>query len=189
MKSYFVLISAVCSVVTAKPLPDDGSDQSIVQEIPQLLDSLQMPELIAAAPSQGTNSMFTTDWSPSQYQPSTAEDLSTGLSNPYQPSTAGDPFAGSLDSLVPSDFDSDDSTIATTGELVSDRLYESDPPCISNFWAACCNGDKYCIFSKSIELLRRSNWLICCTIGMGARLTWDGCKYLRNWRCCRDRKV
>ena len=151
MKSYIVLIFTVCSAVTAKPLPDDGSDGSIVQENLQILEILQVPELIAAAPSQGTNSIFTTNWSPSQYQPSTAGDISTGLSNSYQPSNAGDPSAGSLGSLVPSDFGGDDSTIPTTGELVSETLYQSDPPCINDFWAACCNGKKFCIFSKLID--------------------------------------
>ncbi|MCJ1428220.1 hypothetical protein MMC29_006128, partial [Sticta canariensis] len=123
MKSYLVLISTVCSAVTAKPLPQDGSDESIVQENPQILEILQMPELIAAAPSQGTNSIFTTNWPPSLYQPPTAGDISTGLSNPYQPSTAGDPSAGSLGLSVPSDFGGDHSTIAPTGELVSETLF------------------------------------------------------------------
>ena len=148
MKSYLVLISTVCSAVTAKPLPQGGSDESIVQENPQMLEILQMPESIAAAPSQGTNSIFTTNWSPSLYQPPTAGDIPTGLSNLYQPSTAGDPSAGSLGLFVPSDFGGDHSDIAPTGELVSETLFQSNPPCINGFWAACCNEKRFCIFSK-----------------------------------------
>lgn len=163
MKTCLVFISAIFSAASAKPLPDDGSDQSIDQEIPQV------PNLLAAAPSEGIDSIFTTNWPPSNYQSSNAADLSAGLSNAYPPSSVGDPSSVLLGSLIPINFVVDKPTTAATGELVSETLYQSDPPCVNGFWAACCNRNKLCIWS------------------MGARLIWDQCKYLRSWHCCRDR--
>lgn len=148
-----VLILAVFSAVTAKPLPDGESDQSIKQEIPHVPELLQMSDMIAAASSGETNSIFTTTWPSSQYQTSNAGDFSTGLSDPSQPSTAGDISAVLPSALIPTNLGGNAPTTATTGELVSDEaLYQSDPPCIGGFWPACCNGNKFCIWSKSVGL-------------------------------------
>lgn len=142
MKSCLVLISAFVSAATAKPLPDDESDQFSKEEIPQ------MPDSIAALPNQETNSIFTTNWPSSQYQPSSDGDDFVGLSNTYQSSTAGDSSAVLLGSLIPTDFSGGVPATAATGELVSEALFQSNPPCIDGFWPACCNGKKLCIWSK-----------------------------------------
>lgn len=148
-----VLILADFSAATAKPLPDGGSDQSIKQEIPQMPGLLQMSDLIAAASSGETNSIFTTTWPSGQYQTSNAGDFSAGLSNPSQPSTAGDISAVLPSALISTDLGGKAPITATTGEMVSDEvLYQSDPPCIGGFFAACCNGNKLCIWSKSMGL-------------------------------------
>lgn len=150
MKSFLVFMSAVFSVAAPKPLPDDIRDQSTRQGIPR------MPALLASAPNEGLNPIFTSNSLSSQYQPSAAADLSVGLPNPYPLSTAGESSAVLPGTLIPADFDGGELNTAAAGELASEILYKSDPPCIQGFGAFCCNGSRLCIWSKSMDFEKTS---------------------------------
>ncbi|MCJ1468806.1 hypothetical protein MMC07_007436 [Pseudocyphellaria aurata] len=144
MKSYFLLSSAALVLITAThPHPGDRSDHLQTPEISQT------PDFIAGVLSEGTNSIFTTTGPSGQSQPSIAGDLSAGLSSTYLSSAAVDPSVILPGSPIPFNFNGDAPPIAATTELLaSERLYQSDPPCINGFWAACCHGEKLCIPSK-----------------------------------------
>lgn len=144
--SYLFHVFAVVSVAAAKPFPGGGNDQPTKQEISQEPRILQVSDLIAAAPSGKTNSIFPTAWPSSQYQTSTAGDFFAGSSNPSQPSIAEDASAVLLGSLIPTELD-DQPTTPVAGELISETLFQSDPPCINGFWPACCDASKLCIWS------------------------------------------